>query len=121
MLNKSIEELLLFASSHLGLKNEDVDYYRNLLLGKYNLDTPFEGELDKAHIDSLKLPDEVFDSLVNDFIETGLNSHDAELEATYCFGLVSPTPSYVNTYCHSLINQGKAKEATDYLYNLSIE
>lgn len=121
MLNKSIEELLLFASSHLDLKNEDVDYYRNLLLGKYNLDTPFEGKLDKAHIDSLKLPDEVFDSLVNDFIETGLNSHDAELEATYCFGLVSPAPSYVNTYCHSLINQGKAKEATDYLYNLSIE
>lgn len=121
MLNKSIEELLVFALSHLDLKEEDVDYYRNLLLGKYNLDTPYEGELDINHINSLSLPDEIFSSLIADFKSIGYEDHDAELETTYCFGLVSPTPSYVNRYCHALIDQGKAKEATSYLYNLSIE
>ena len=121
MLEKSIEELLYFATCKLGLGKEDVPYYRNLLFAKYGLDSPFEGEIDKKMLSSLSLPDYIFSSLCNSFIERKMDEGESEREATYCFGLVSPLPSHVNSLCQNYIKSNESEKATSYLYDLSIK
>lgn len=120
-LEKAIAEAIAYASSHLGLGKLGYYYYRNLLLHEFGLAKPYEGEIDEAHIASLSLPDEIIEHLTLSLVEEkGMAEDEAEREATYVLGLLSPDPDAVDRRCHESIAKGEAKKATDYLYSLSI-
>ncbi len=121
-LDQAVAEALGYAKSHLGLGKLGHYYYQNLLLHELGLPKPYEGEIDEEHIASLSLPDEVIEHLVEALIdEKGMAVDEAEREATYVLGLLSPDPDAVDKHCHELMSKGEAKKATDYLYSLSIE
>ena len=119
MLEKALEEAIYYAKTHLGLKEEDDTYFRNLLLAHFLIEKPYEGEIDKEGIKALTLPDQVVSSLKEEMIQKGMPEDVADRQATYVMGVLSPIPSLVNETFHSL-REKDPKKATDYLLSLSI-
>lgn len=119
MLNKDIKELIRYGVSHLGVRKDDEIYLENLLLGEVKELTPYEGEIDEAHIASLAVPDEIADNIKKDLIAKGYEEADAEREVDKLFGLISPLPSAVNRRFKEL-QHVNPKVASDYLYSLSV-
>lgn len=119
MIEKTIAKAIYYATKHLGLKKEDEIYFTNLLLSYFGAKEPYEGEIDKAHIDSLKVPDEIVEEMVTYFTEKGVEAGEASRKATYVMGILSPRPSEVDETFFDLY-QKDPRSATDYLYDLSI-
>lgn len=119
MVNKTISEAIYYASKRLELKEEDEIYFTNLLLSFCKAKEPYKGEIDKAHIDSLLVPDEITNDFVSYFISQGIEEGEANRNATYIMGILSPRPSEVNERFFSYYKENPAK-ATDYLYSLCI-
>ena len=119
MITKTIKEAVYYAYKHLGLKEEDITYFTNLLLSYFKQDAPYEGEIDEKHINALKVPDEIVNAITSYFINEGIEEGEASRKATYVMGILSPRPSEViSTFFNKYKN--KKEEATSYLYNLSI-
>lgn len=119
MLNKDIKELVKYALTHLGAKEEDAIYLENLLLGQVKELEPYEGEIDEYHIAGLSVPDEIADKLKKDLLEKGYEEAEAEREVDKLFGLVSPLPSAVNRRFGELKDISPSL-AGEYLYDLSV-
>lgn len=112
MINKIIEELLIYAQKNLYLNKEDIIYKRNILLDLLNQNEPYEGEIDKNYILSLDKPDVLFDELINEGVSEKL--------AVRIFGELSPLPSTINEKFYSLKNN-LPSDATSYFYDLCIK
>ncbi len=119
MITKTINEAIYYAYKHLGLDEEDIVYFTNLLLSYFKQVTPYKGEIDKSHIDSLKVPDEIIESITSYLISEGLDSNEANRRAIYVLGILSPRPSDVITNFFEKYKINK-ESATKYLYDLSI-
>lgn len=119
MIEKSIERALSYAKSHLGLKEEDVPYFRNLILHRFGLELPYEGEVEDEAIAELSLPDILVKELIQECMARGLDEGEAQREATWVLGILSPLPSEVNARFEELREKDPSL-ATDYLYSLSI-
>lgn len=119
MITKTIKEAIYYAYKHLGLDKEDITYFTNLLLSYFKQSTPYEGEIDENHIDSLKVPDEIIDSITSYLVSEGMDNNEASRRATYVLGILSPRPSKVisNFFDKYKVNK---ESATKYLYDLSI-
>lgn len=117
-----VEELLAYAKSHLFLNDIDCIYLRNILLTKFNLDSPYkESNLDFSKINNLKIPDE----LVNKISEYALENNLVKKEylnnfITDIFGILTPLPSKINETFNEIKNNKGPQKACDYLYNISI-
>jgi hypothetical protein len=59
MIEKTIKEAVFYAKSHLDLREEDEDYFTNLLLAHYHKAQPYEGEIDEKAISAYPLPDPI--------------------------------------------------------------
>ncbi len=119
MKSETIAKAIYYAKKHLGMKEEDEIYLTNLLLSYFKVDEPYEGEIDYKHIDGLKVPDEIVNEIVEDFVSEGVEKEEANRRATYVMGLLTPLPSEVSRTFYSLYEKDKAS-ATSYLYRLSI-
>ncbi len=120
MIEKTINELVYYAKTHLGLDEEDEIYFKNVLLHLFDKDTPYFGEINEKEIAELKVPDALIQAIVDSEVkEKGISEEEAFLKADFIFGLLSPTPSKVNEKFFSLLKEGDTK-AMDYLYDLSI-
>ena len=119
MIAKTIEELLEYASYHLHMEEVDRIYLRNLLLRKLKVEEPFEGEIDKDHIHSLNVPDELIAKL-SEYIETNELAANKDLFITELMGDLTPMPSKVVDIFKSIYKEDIAK-ACDFLYDLSIK
>ena len=117
-----VEKLLKYAKCHLGLKDRDEIYFRNLLLREFKLDQPIKCAGDLSFIEKLDVPDIITEELErfaveNGFIQKGLEN----LYSTYIFGLLSPLPSQVNqTFLDIKKNKG-IEAACKYFYDLSVK
>lgn len=120
MIEKSVETLIVYAKTHFDLDEEDALFKRNLLLSRFGAKEPYEGELDRAGIAALKLPDEALAPLMEDLAARGLDEAAIEQETTWAMGVLSPLPSEVN-HAFWALYADSPKKATDYLYRLSIE
>lgn len=117
-----IEELLQYAKCFLYLSELDEVYTRNLLLGEFGYDAPSKDDINAKYISQMKLPDELYGKLCEFAVERGLcKPDDADVYATYVFGILTPKPSEVNLCMRNLREKMGAKAACEYLYNLSIK
>ncbi len=120
MIEKTIDELVYYARTHLDLDFEDEIYFKNILLHLFSKDTPYVGEIDKEAIKKLSVPDTLIQEIIDSEVkENGLSEEEAFLKADFVLGLLSPTPSKVNEKFFSLLKNSD-KDAMDYLYDLSI-
>lgn len=118
-MEKTIEEALCYAKTHLFLQEEDESYFRNLLLERYHLSAPYEGEIDREAIAALDVPDKIVHAIVDYDLAHGLDEGEAERDAAWVMGFLSPTPSQVDATFAQLFQESPEK-ATEYLYQLSI-
>lgn len=112
MINKIVEELLIYAEKNLYLNKEDIVYKRNILLDLLNQNEPYIGEIDKNYIFSLDRPDILFDELINEGVSEKL--------AIRIFGELSPLPSAINENFYSLKSIAP-RDATSYFYDLCVK
>ena len=114
MISKTIEELLYYASKKLDMKEDNLMYVRNSLLHEFNLNEPYEGEIDKEMIDSLETPTTLINELKEDIPEI------SQEEIERVMGLITPYPSELNEKFKKLRDESPEK-ACKYFYNLMIK
>lgn len=114
----TIEKLLRYAKVHLGLNELDEVYFRNVLLHKLNIDSPYEGELDLDFINDLLVPDTILDE-VKDYL-VSINDDEIEFKLVEIMGLLSPLPSFVANKVNELESKQEGL-GLEYLYDLSIK
>ncbi len=120
MIEKTIDELICYAKTHLEMDYEDEIYFKNILLHLFNKDTPYDGEIDVEKISSLTVPDTLIQDVIDfEVKENGISEEEAFLKADFVLGLLSPTPSKVNENFFAKLGEGDQK-AMNYLYDLSI-
>lgn len=116
-----IEKLIVYSQAHLGLKDNDVTYVRNLLLNKLNEKEPFLGEINLSEIRGYKVPDKLIDELKEVILKKKIvEESDVDRYIVDIFGLITPLPSAVIDTFQTLYQKDKVK-ATDYLYDLQIK
>lgn len=116
-----IEKLIVYSQAHLGLKDNDVTYVRNLLLNKLNEKEPFLGEINLSEIRGYKVPDKLIDELKEVILKKKIvEESDVDRYIVDVFGLITPLPSAVIDTFQTLYQKDKVK-ATDYLYDLQIK
>ena len=116
-----IEELMEYAKDHLDLAPIDEIYFKNVLLSKLKVDSPYEGEkLDLSYIKDLDRPDLIVNKLKEYLLENKIvNEEYLDIFIVDIFGILSPLPSKINEEFIKLIKESPQK-ACDYLFNLSI-
>ena len=114
-----VKELICYAELHLDLDKEDAVYFENILLKAVGKPAPFEGKIDVKRIEGEKVPDRYMDALIEHFVSQGKDEGEAEREATYLMGLLTPPPSQVKLKFNAL-EKVSPELATTYLYELSI-
>lgn len=120
MLSNTIEKLLVYATFHLGLKEEDVIYTRNILLTKLHQQAPYHGEINVSAIKGLRIPDVLVDELRQGLIEENVcEAEEVERLIVDVFGVLTPLPSVIN-HVFTNIKKDSAIKATNYLYDLQV-
>lgn len=120
-MEKIVEELLYYGEYHLGLKKRDENYVRNCILDKLALNNKYDGEIDKAFIEEMTVPDYFTEKLTKYVTEKALC--DESVVANYVcgiFGLITPMPSSVEEHFYELYEKDKSS-AFSYLFDLSIK
>ncbi len=121
MIEKTINELIYYAKTHLEMDEEDEIYFKNILLHLFDKDTPYAGEIDKKKIASLAVPDTLIQDIIDyEVKEKCISEEEAFLKADFILGLLSPTPSKVYEKFSLYFMAGKGLNAMNYLYDLSI-
>ncbi|MEG2676332.1 MAG: galactose-1-phosphate uridylyltransferase, partial [Clostridia bacterium] len=121
MITKAVNELVEYATFHLGLDKKDVVYVRNMLLDSLNLSECYEGEIDSEKIKNMTVPDEILNSIAEYVKENAIV--DELLIPNFLaklMGFATPSPSAVERTFAEKYKVDK-KSATDYLYDLSIK
>lgn len=118
-----IEKLLQYAKTFLGLATLDEIYIRNVLLKEFKLESPAVNAGDLSFVKDLELPDVLIAEIESYAVENGIAEEgtEADLFANYVFGLLTPRPSEVNRTFNSLMENVSGKDATSYLYDLSVK
>jgi UDPglucose--hexose-1-phosphate uridylyltransferase len=119
MIEQTIKEAVFYAETHLDLREEDVDYFTNLLLAHFHKESPYEGPIDEKAIAAYPLPDPIVEAIVAYDVAEGMDEGAAERDASYVLGLLTPAPHEVKDAFDALYDIAPEK-ATEYLYQLSI-
>lgn len=122
MLAVLVEKLLIYAEARLDLSEEDIGYYRNVLLFKVGIDKPYKGVLNISEIKAMQTPAALVEEIYAE-LQKGATSKtqniDIESTITDILGMLTPIPSVVNRAFRLRHKEG-AEKATDYLYNLGV-
>lgn len=116
-----IERLIAYAKAFLHLQACDEIYTRNLLLSKFGLFAPYDGNAETSDVYEMRVPDALYAEICAFARERGLC--DAGEEARFAagiFGLLTPPPSEVNRAFYAIKAEKGAQCACDYLYGLSV-
>lgn len=119
-INKTIEEFLIYAKLHLHLDERDVDFYRNYLFEKFNIDSLYDEFIDESEIKKLDVFDSIFDKMFSHLTKVLKYSKEESLKIIYeSLGLVMPRQSQVQDKIKQILKKD-SNMAIDYLYKLSI-
>ena len=118
-MEKTLKELVAFASIHLGLAKEDELYVYQMLLGHYKGLPPYEGEVDLEALRALDRPDKIRLALAEHLQKMGYEGKRLDEEISFLFGMVTPLPSKVAETFESLRKEDPEK-ATEYLFSLAV-
>lgn len=117
-----VERLLAYAKVHLHLQECDADYMRNVLLSRFKLTAPYDGEADVSDVAAMDVPDALAEELSAYAVENGITDEvGTERFAADIFGILSPLPSAVNEEFSRIREEKGAQAACDYLYALCVK
>ncbi len=118
-MEKTLKELVAFASLHLGLAKEDELYVYQMLLGHYKGLPPYEGDIDLEELAALDRPDRIRKDLAAHLSKMGYEGKRIDEEISFLFGMVTPLPSKVEEKFEALRKEDPEK-ATEYLFSLAV-
>ena len=119
-INKTIEEFLIYAKTHLHLDSRYVDFYRNYLFEKFKVESFYDGFIDVVEIQNYKTFDRLFDKMFYHLTKVLNYSKEDSLKIIYeSLAIVMPRQSQVQDKMEALLKSNPNK-TIDYLYNLSI-
>ncbi len=119
MLSVTIEKILVYAEERLTLSPEDVHYYRNVLLNKFNVAAPYRGAINISEIKSQTSPDLLIEELRAGLSAAGFSKDKHDVLINDVLGMLTPIPSVINNAFAAKYKEDAAN-ATDYLYNLGV-
>lgn len=116
------EQLLAYARAHLRLADTDEIYMRNVLLSTLGATEPWEGDIDRAAIAAMNVPDELAASLRAFGLENGLCTEEtAAIFVADIFGRLTPLPSAINAAFRETLEARGAQAACDDFYDLCVK
>ena len=125
MIEKLIEELLIYANKNLDLKGYDIIYSRNILMSLFDIIQPYDKNLTEdeiAKIESLEVPDYFIERITKYSKEKKLCKEGMEFSfATQIMAILSPNPEKTVQKFIRLKDKQNIETACSYLYNLSIK
>lgn len=117
-----VERLLVYAKTYLHLEDCDTDYMRNVLLSRFSLTDPYEGEADFSDIGNMDVPDALVAEIEEYATESALaDENGAERFAADIFGILTPLPSVINEEFLRIKKSSGVQAACDYLYALCVK
>lgn len=118
----AIERLVRFAVDHLLIREEDIDYSRNMLMDLFQFSEPFAGESDHTRQDS---PQEMIDTLINYGFQIGLIPENSDtyrdLLDSKIMGLLMARPSEVVDMFQATLEKQGIEAATQQFYQMNID
>ena len=121
-INLTINELIRYAKVNFDIADDDLIYFRNIILGELEIPSFKEVCVNISKIDSFKNPDYFTEILTNYLNETKtLSENEIDRKITKIYGFLTPRPSSVIAKFNSIFKNKSDKEALDYLYDLSIK
>ncbi len=121
MIDVSVENLIVYAKTHLLLDEMDEIYVRNAVLDLLGVDSFTQYEVDEEAIENMNCPDEVIAPILAYAKDKGIVKEGEEVYfATKLMGLVSLKPSEMIYMFEDLHAQSPAK-AFDFLYDYSVK
>ncbi|HZJ89610.1 MAG TPA: galactose-1-phosphate uridylyltransferase [Bacilli bacterium] len=122
MLGMLIEKLLVFAEAKLDLSDEDIQYYRNVLLFKFDVDKPYKDVLNVSEIKAMQNAAPLIEELEEAIAASNnekIKNINVESTIVDILGMLTPIPSVVNRIFYER-HKRVPHRATDYLYNLGV-
>ena len=121
MIGELIEELLAYAVVYLDLNEEDVVYFRNILMDMLHVSVPTPNKVSKDYILQHETVDFVLLDIRKYIIENDIvEEKNADTFLVRLMGILTPHPSAVTSKFNRLYKENPVK-ATDYFYKLSIK
>jgi UDPglucose--hexose-1-phosphate uridylyltransferase len=118
----AIETLVHFSLEHGLIKQQDVDYCRNILMELFRFSEPFAGEIDYSHVES---PQPIIDVLINYGHGIGLIPENSDtfrdLLDAKIMGFLMARPSEVIAEFEAISAEHGIEAATDAFYKLSVD
>ena len=114
MTNKTIEELIYYAETHLELNKYDEMFIRNTLLHELNESNPYDGKIDKQEIERLNTPTLLIERLKED------NPDISDYEVEKIMSILSPRPSEIIEKFNKIKELDGPEKACKYFFNLMI-
>ena len=118
----AIERLVQFAFDHHLIKEEDVDYSRNLLMDLFHFSEPFAYEVDRTMQDS---PQIMIDTLIQYGYHIGLMPENTDtyrdLLDSKIMGLLMARPSEVIAEFEDISKNQGIEAATEHFYKMNID
>ena len=120
-LSRCIARLVAYSKKNLALGELDAIYVSNLLFKEWGLSAPYSGDIGLEEVEKMSRPDRLSEELIASLEEKGMERGEAEREAAFAFGLLSPSPSLVERQFYHIYQDSCPKSATDYLYALGVK
>lgn len=125
MIEKTIEELILYAKLNLDLKGYDVLYARNIIMSLLNVTEPYSKELNEEEVNAVKqldVPDKFIDEISeyakkNNLYKQGMEQNFAAL----IMALLSPSPQALTEKFADIKKQRGGEAACKYLLDISVK
>lgn len=118
----AIERLVRFAFDHYLIKEEDIDYSRNMVMDLFHFSEPFAYEVDNTRQDS---PQGMIDILINYGYEIGLIPENTDtyrdLLDSKIMGLLMARPSEVIAQFEGTAADQGIEAATEQFYKMNID
>ncbi|WP_418303819.1 UDP-glucose--hexose-1-phosphate uridylyltransferase [Paenibacillus crassostreae] len=118
----AIETIVCFALEHSLIKQEDVDYSRNILMELFQFSEPFLDRVDYKHEES---PQAIIDVLIDYGYQIGLIPENSDtyrdLLDAKIMGFLMARPSDVIAEFETISEEHGIAAATDFFYKLSID
>ena len=120
IVTQSMERLLAFAIAHGLLEDADILFARNQLLYAMGIDAPHEqGDEDTSPLPPTATP--MLSTLAEDAVARGIIEDSAFPREQFCahlMNLLTPPPSFIQSYYQTLFAQNGAQAATDWFFAL---
>ncbi|MCR5078608.1 MAG: hypothetical protein K6B65_01625, partial [Bacilli bacterium] len=115
----AVASLIEFFAIHDLIEEENRTYLHNMVLHHLRLPSPYTGKLDRTHLKSMMVPEDILPPIKNRLLELGYEEEEASRELAFILGLITPSPKEVMERFKEIYKTSSV-DATEYLYGLCL-